>query len=95
MKSYKELQAEIVELQARAEKMRQAELEKTITEIREKMEEFGITPADLFPGKKARVGAKTGSVKPKYRNPETGDTWTGRGKPPRWIAGKDKSQYLI
>jgi DNA-binding protein H-NS len=31
----------------------------------------------------------------KYRNPETGDTWSGRGKPPRWIAGQDRENFLI
>jgi DNA-binding protein H-NS len=27
-------------------------------------------------------------VAPKYRDPETGDTWTGRGKQPRWLQAK-------
>ncbi|MEK6290655.1 MAG: H-NS histone family protein, partial [Paraburkholderia tropica] len=22
-------------------------------------------------------------------------TWSGRGKPPRWIAGKDREKFLI
>lgn len=34
-------------------------------------------------------------VAPKYRDPVTGQTWTGRGKPPAWIAGKDREQFLI
>jgi DNA-binding protein H-NS len=96
MKSYKELQVEIQELQARAEKLREAEMQKAVEEIRQKMAEYGLSVQDL--GGVARRGRKSGStgvVKPKYRNPETGDTWTGRGKPPRWIAGKDKEQYLI
>lgn len=52
--------------------------------------------------KKAK-GPKTGkgSVPPKYRNPANeSDTWTGRGKPPRWMAdylakGKKKEDFLI
>jgi len=32
---------------------------------------------------------------PKYRNPETGETWTGRGKPPLWIRDKDREQFKI
>ena len=96
MKTYKELQAEIQELQARAESQRQAELQKAIDDIREKMTEYGITVQDLMgSGKRGRKPASGSTVRPKYRNPETGDTWTGRGKPPRWIAGKDKEQYLI
>jgi len=47
---------------------------------------------------KARAG---GAVAPKYRNPENLDeTWSGRGKPPRWMSallaqGKDKDEFLI
>ena len=33
--------------------------------------------------------------KPKYRNPATGETWTGRGKAPKWIDGQEREQYLI
>jgi DNA-binding protein H-NS len=34
-------------------------------------------------------------VAPKYRNQATGETWTGRGKPPKWIQGQDRDQFLI
>ncbi len=95
MKSYIEMQAEIKDLQAKAEKQRQSEIQKAIEEIKQKMSDYGITVDDLSPSRKTRKSGPTGTVKPKYRNPETGDTWTGRGKPPRWIAGKDRQQYLI
>ena len=29
------------------------------------------------------------------RNPATGETWTGRGKAPKWIDGQEREQYLI
>lgn len=40
------------------------------------------------------------TVTAKYRHPETGETWSGRGKPARWLveaeaAGSDRSQFLI
>jgi DNA-binding protein H-NS len=40
------------------------------------------------------------SVKPKYRNPATGEVWSGRGRMARWLAAKVKSgekaqRYLI
>jgi hypothetical protein len=32
----------------------------------------------------------------RYRDPQTGKTWTGRGKPPNWIAAaKDRQAFLI
>ena len=34
-------------------------------------------------------------VAAKYRNPETGTTWSGRGITPKWLLGKDKADLLI
>ena len=31
----------------------------------------------------------------KYQDPESGKTWTGRGKPPNWILGKDRTLFEI
>jgi DNA-binding protein H-NS len=48
-----------------------------------------------------RARAKASAKAPKfgvakYRDAATGKTWTGRGKPPTWIAGAaDRSQFLI
>lgn len=95
MKSYKELQAEIKELQAQAEKARQAELANAIADVKAKIQEYGLTEADIFSSDKRAKKAAGSTVKPKYRNPETGETWTGRGKPPKWISGKNKDEYLI
>lgn len=49
----------------------------------------------------ARAGRKLGKVPPKYRNPgNPEETWTGRGKQPRWMAalvkkGKKPEDFLI
>jgi DNA-binding protein H-NS len=44
--------------------------------------------------KQAKVAANPGA--PKYRDPATGKTWTGRGKPPNWIVGvSDRTAFLI
>ena len=69
-----------------------------LREARQLVAEFGLSEADVF-GQAARAAAakrdRRAVVKPKYRNPDTGVTWTGRGKPPAWIAGKDYAQFLI
>lgn len=47
-------------------------------------------------GAKAKAATRRTAVKPKYRNPETGATWTGRGKPPNWIRdAKNRDAFLI
>jgi DNA-binding protein H-NS len=32
---------------------------------------------------------------PKFMNPETGQTWSGRGKTPKWLEGRRKSRFAI
>ncbi len=99
MTSYTELQREIARLMQQADAARKAEVRAVIADIKAKMEEFGITAADLgSSGRSPR--AKGGTVAAKYRYPSTGETWTGRGKMPRWlqaqvVAGKRKEDFLI
>jgi DNA-binding protein H-NS len=97
MSSYKELLAQREKLEKQIEEAKTKEYAEVIADIRQKMADYGITPADLGTGRakygktpRARVG-----VAPKYRDPDSGSTWSGRGKPPKWIAGKDRDQYLI
>lgn len=67
-----------------------------ISQVRALVEKYGLTEKDIFSGGRRSVGTRAGAkVEPKYRDPATGQTWTGRGKPPKWIEGKDRSQYLI
>ncbi|MDP1329472.1 H-NS family nucleoid-associated regulatory protein, partial [Klebsiella pneumoniae] len=46
---------------------------------------------------KARAGKSVQAksiVPPKYRDPKTGATWSGRGRAPAWI-GKNRDRFLI
>jgi DNA-binding protein H-NS len=42
----------------------------------------------------ARRGAGVKSA-PKYRDPETGATWTGRGREPGWLKGKNRADFAV
>ena len=45
-------------------------------------------------GRKAAKPKKKGAkrkVAPKYRDPQSGTTWSGRGLTPKWLAEKEKS----
>lgn len=44
--------------------------------------------------KTRKTAAKKSSAPAKYRNPETGQTWSGRGRAPKWLQG-DREKYLI
>ena len=62
-------------------------------EIAERLRNSGLAIEDLFPeaGKKGRGRAAASGEKKavlvKYRDPVSGETWSGRGpRPPRWVA---------
>ena len=84
---------------------------KPVAQIRKKLVALakaeGYTIAELFGGKApaakkaAKKAGTTRKVAPKYRNPaNTKETWSGRGKQPRWLAelvkkGKKPEDFLI
>ncbi len=93
MATYAEIQAQIAELQAQAEKVRKDELASAIAQVQVLMAQYGITIDDLQGvTKKAR---KSSSVKAKYRDPVSGNEWTGRGRSPKWLEGKNKDDFAI
>ena len=85
------LLAQKAELDKQIAKAKAGEKAAVLAQMRSAMEQYGITPEDLFTT--AKRGRKPGStnsgerkpVAPKYRN-EAGETWTGRGKQPKWVA---------
>lgn len=98
MATYKELKAQAEALMKQAEAARQAEIAAVVAEILGRMKEFGITLDDLRGGpKKAKA---RGAVAAKFRNPATGESWSGRGRAPKWLAeemakGRAKEAFLI
>lgn len=56
----------------------------------------GFTASDVF-HTMSSSGARKPKAKaaPKYRDPSTGQMWSGRGKPPRWYALSDNKEALL
>ena len=96
MSSLKDLLNQIETLQNQVSEVRQKEVGEAISKARALVEEYQLKASDVFPGGKAKAGAKkTGKVAAKYRDPLTGNTWSGRGLAPKWLAGKNKADFLI
>ena len=94
MPSYQELLAQREQLDKQIKEAVQREKADGIAKAKAIIDQYGLTVSDLF-SRKAGVKGSSGKVAAKYRDPATGDTWTGRGKAPKWIEGKDRSNYLI
>lgn len=96
MSNYKELLKQRAALEVQINEARRSELAAAVAQVRSMVAEFGLTVQDVFPvGKAARTGTTGAKVAPKYRNPATGDTWTGRGKAPKWIQNQDREKFAI
>jgi DNA-binding protein H-NS len=94
-KTYAQIQKEIAKLQKEADAARAAEISGVVERIQEAIEHYGLTVADLFPGKAVRAirgpkaaakgrGAGKKPVAAKYTD-GNGKTWSGRGKRPNWF----------
>ena len=94
MATYKDLLAQKAKLEEQLEAARAAEVETAIAQVRQIVLEYGLTAEDL--GVAAKTKKRKGSVvQPKYQDPKSGSTWTGRGRAPAWIAGKNYERFLI
>ena len=107
MKSYKAIRAQIAKLEQQAESMRRNEVKGVIAQVKKTIAEYGLTAAELGldgsrpAGKRAArkaagAGRRGAAGVARYRDPKTGQTWTGRGRPPAWIVdAKDRDAFLI
>jgi DNA-binding protein H-NS len=81
-----------------------------IARVREEAAVLGLDPADLFarqaPARKPTTAPAAsrksgrGVVPEKYRSPDGGQSWSGRGKTPAWLAeleasGRKRDDFLI
>lgn len=83
---YQQLKAQIATLEAEAAAARKVEAAEAVATIKALIAEFDLTADDLgFKAGRNAAKAKVAGA-PKYRDPQTGKTWTGRGKPPAWMA---------
>ncbi len=97
MSQYADLKAQIAKLQAQAEEARRTEIDNVVADIRQKIAEYGLSAQDLGFAVAAKRGRppKKAPLPAKYQDPKSGNTWSGRGKPPKWIAGKNRERFLI
>lgn len=99
-----EYEAKLNDLRKQQDAERKSERTQAIVATKELIKSHDLTASELgFSGKGAgkRVSSdKRNVVAPKYQDPASGKTWTGRGKTPAWLsaqlaAGRNKQDFLI
>jgi DNA-binding protein H-NS len=92
---YRALLAQREALEKQIEELRDVERGDAIEWILEQMALFEVKPEDLERRRGRGSNKPSGPVAAKYRDPSSGATWSGRGKPPRWIAGQNRGKFAI
>ncbi len=103
MPTLQELLAQKAALEKQIADTQRQERADAIAKVKSLMAEYGLTAADIA-GKAGNAAPRAASagkkVAPKYRNPTTGETWTGRGLQPNWLksalaSGKHLSDFAL
>ena len=77
-------------LTAQIREAQRKERAENLVTMREWIAEFGFLPTELFGSK--QKGIKLPAL---YYDADTGNTWSGRGKAPRWMNGRNPAEFLI
>lgn len=94
MTTLQDLMAQRESLERQIKEAKKHELADVIAQITSLIKQYDLTERDLFSSKK-KSASETKKVSPKYRDPASGQTWTGRGKAPKWIEGKNRDAFRI
>lgn len=99
MATYKELLSQRQELEHQIALAREQEVGSAIARIQQLMSQYGLTPEDLVVKRRGRKpgskSAKRGKPAAAFQDPRTGKTWSGLGRAPAWIAGKNRERFRI
>ncbi len=100
----------IAEAERQRETTRESGKKELVEEFRARAEALGLSLTELVGGsaqterpapkaRKPQKGAPSASPAVKYRNSDTGETWSGRGRMPKWMAlavehGRSREDFL-
>jgi DNA-binding protein H-NS len=99
--SLDDLLAQRAALEKQIADTQRAERAEAVAQVRALMSQYGLSLADI--GTKGAASAKRGTgakVAAKYRDPATGNAWSGRGLKPNWLkaaldAGRSLSDFAV
>lgn len=95
-----ELLAQKAELERRIADTQREEKAAAIAQVRSLMAQYGLTLADIGGRPAAPRKPEGAKVPPKYRDPATGATWSGRGLQPKWLkaaldSGRSLAEFAV
>jgi DNA-binding protein H-NS len=95
MSDYEDLVKQREMLDRQIKDIQQRDKAQAIEQIKALVAQHHIIAQDIFSKVSGGSSQANKKVAAKYRNPQTGESWTGRGKEPLWIAGQNRDLFLI
>lgn len=99
------VEGELVKLRKEAKEAQDREVVEARKKVAQLMKDNNLTAADLLNprtiDKTKLTAVKSGErperkqPEPQYQDPESGKTWTGKGRAPNWMKDQDKEQFRI
>lgn len=90
MSTYNELLAKKTALDAEIARLETSERKESLETVIRLVKQYGFTLQQVFP-----LPAAKKAVPAKFYDPNTGQSWSGRGRAPKWLDGKDHKLYEI
>lgn len=82
------------QIQAFTTSLEQRWRESAVNETKRLVAAYDLQPRDVF-SRGAGVNKAQGSRDAKYMDPNTGTSWSGRGRRPDWLSGKDLAEFQV
>ncbi|KVP64343.1 H-NS histone [Burkholderia ubonensis] len=92
MGTYQELLLQLEQLKREIEMAREKEARLIAAEIANVLASHGVRLEEILG---SGVRSRKTEVRPKYWDPETGATWSGRGRMPLWLVGQDLEKFRL
>lgn len=93
--SLEQLEAQKASYEKRIAELRQQERDAALQTVRELVTKHKFTAKEISQPPASGHPQPVDAVDAKYKNPETGETWSGRGRAPAWLDGANKDQFLM
>lgn len=99
MSSYQELLAQRAELDRQIAAAQRAEKAEAIAAVKKLVADFSLTAEDCGFRQAGKTGKAKSAVAARFRGPN-GETWSGRGRTPNWLAtlegqGQSRERFRI
>jgi len=86
---------ELAALETEATTAREAELVTAREKVAAIAADLGVSISDLMNSRKTAGKKAVKPVAVRYRDEDSGKTWTGRGREPKWIKGQDREKFEV